>query len=140
MASLPIRAAIWPACEPGTRMANPRGRGVTQNLTRIGLVVSPRRGLGKWLGRCALVIAGLLVGCAGTYLYENQRADRLQQQATAAHDQQALQEQLEQSRQKLRMSESRGQELEREIATLIQKLRESQEELTFFRKARDGKH
>ncbi|MEP7297314.1 MAG: hypothetical protein ABI702_14090 [Burkholderiales bacterium] len=120
-------------------MANPRGRGVTQNLTRIGLVVSPRRGVGKWLARAALALVCLATGAAATHFYESRQADRLQQQAEAAHDQQQLQQQLEQTRLALRMSEGRGQELEREIATLIQKLRECQEELTFFRKARDGK-
>ena len=139
MASLPIRGAIWPVCEPQSRMANPRGRGVTQNLTRIGLVVSPRRGLGKWLARAALALICLAIGAAASHFYESRQADRLQQQAAAEHDQQQLQQQLDQSRLALRMSEARGQELEHEIATLIQKLRECQEELTFFRKARDGK-
>jgi len=40
----------------------------------------------------------------------------------------------------LRVSEARSQELERQIDALNQRLRECQEELTFFRKARDGKH
>ena len=45
----------------------------------------------------------------------------------------------EQSHLLLRVSEARSQELERQIGALNQGLRECQEEVTFFRKARDGK-
>jgi hypothetical protein len=40
----------------------------------------------------------------------------------------------------LRLADARGQELEHQIDALNQRLRESTEELTFFRKAREGKH
>jgi flagellar biosynthesis chaperone FliJ len=38
-----------------------------------------------------------------------------------------------------RLSEARSHELERQIDTLNQRLTESQDELAFFRKAREGK-
>jgi len=46
---------------------------------------------------------------------------------------------LEQSRLALRMAEARGQELERQIDALNQRLRESNEQLAFLRTARDGR-
>jgi hypothetical protein len=39
----------------------------------------------------------------------------------------------------LRLADARSHELERQIDALNQKLTESQDELTFFRKAREGK-
>ena len=39
----------------------------------------------------------------------------------------------------LRIADARSQELEKQIDELNQKLTESQDELTFFRKAREGK-
>jgi hypothetical protein len=39
----------------------------------------------------------------------------------------------------LRVADARGEELEKQIDALNQKLTESQDELTFFRKAREGK-
>ncbi len=50
-----------------------------------------------------------------------------------------LRQQLDQARMGLRVAEARGQELEKQIDALNQKLTESQDELTFFRKAREGK-
>jgi hypothetical protein len=50
-----------------------------------------------------------------------------------------LRQQLEQARMGLRVADARSQELEKQIDALNQKLTESQDELTFFRKAREGK-
>ena len=47
-------------------------------------------------------------------------------------------QQLEQARLGCGVAEARSQELERQIDALNQKLTESQDELTFFRKAREG--
>ena len=113
---------------------------LSQNLTRRGLVLSLHGGCRNWLGSCALTVAGLLLGAAGSYFYWNPQLGNVQQEATAAQDQRQLQQQLEQNRQTLRVSEAHSQELERQIATLIQQLRECQEDLTFFRKTRDSKH
>lgn len=45
----------------------------------------------------------------------------------------------EQARLALRVAEARAQELERQVDALNQRLREATEELTFFRKAREGR-
>ena len=121
-------------------MPNPLGRGATRNLTRIGLVLSHRRASAEWLRRAALLVGGLALGALAGYQYADQQPGRLQQQAATVLEQQQLQQRLEQGQLTLRVSESRGQELERQIAALVQQLRECREELSFFRKARDGKH
>jgi len=48
-------------------------------------------------------------------------------------------QELEQSRLALRMAEARGQELERQVDALNQRLRESNEQLAFLRTAREGR-
>jgi len=127
----------------------PNLRGATHRLTRIGLVLSHRRGNVEWVTRLALLMAGLLIGAGAGFLaidWLHERAPSAtalqtqQQVIVQQQQQQQLQQQLEQSRQTVRLSEARSVELERQIATLVQQLRESQEELTFFRKAREGKH
>jgi uncharacterized protein HemX len=140
MASLPIRAATWLAFEAARGMPTPLGRGATHKLTRLGLVLSHPSARRAWLARGVLLLAGLATGAAGGYFYADEHLGAAQQQAVAAQDQQRLRQQLEQSQLNLRVTEARSQELERQIAALVQQLRESQEELTFFRKARDGKH
>ena len=50
-----------------------------------------------------------------------------------------LRQQLEQARMGLRVADARSDGLEKQIDALNQKLTESQDELTFFRKAREGK-
>jgi hypothetical protein len=57
--------------------------------------------------------------------------------ATETHD---LHDRLEQALLAQRLSDARSGELERQIDDLNQRLRASQEELTFFRQARPGKH
>jgi septal ring factor EnvC (AmiA/AmiB activator) len=118
-------------------MVNRLGRRATHELTRIGLVLSHRRARREWFGRAVLLLAGALAGAGGGYVTWGQPLGSLREQAALVKDQKQLQQQVEQSQQALRVSEARGQELERQIASLIQQLRESQEELTFFRKAGD---
>ena len=110
------------------------------DLARIKLVLSQGRGGRGWLVWCALVIAALLGGAGGSELYWRERVGALQQQATAMKDQPQLSQALEQSRLQLRVSDARSEELERQIGTLNRQLRECQEEVTFFRKAGNGKH
>ena len=59
--------------------------------------------------------------------------------AAAPDTSKALEKRLEQARLTLSISEARGQELERQVDALNQRLREAQDELTFFRKTREGK-
>jgi uncharacterized protein HemX len=112
----------------------------SRDLARARLVLSPggtRRG---WVARCAWLIAALLVGAATSHFYWSQRIGPLRQQAVALQDLLQREQALEQSRLALRMSEARSRELERQIDALNQQLRESQQEVAFLRKAREGKH
>ena len=116
-------------------------RAVTRDLTRLGLVLTPGVVRGRWVARCALVVLGVLAGAAAIRVYDETQASRTAPLSVAApaNDAAPLKQQLEQSQLTLRVAESRSQELERQIATLVQQLRESQEELTFFKKTRDSK-
>jgi uncharacterized protein HemX len=120
-------------------MSNRLWRAAPNNLARIRLVLSPGRARRGWVAWCALVIAAALAGAAGSHFYWSERLGPLQQQAVALKDLPHLQQVLEQSRLQMRVSEARSQELERQIDALNQRLRECQEEVTFFRKAREGR-
>ena len=111
----------------------------TQDLTHVGLVLSARRARGSWLGRSTLAAAGVLAGAGVGYGVWGQPAQPAHQLAAAAQDRTRLEQQLGQLGLTMRVSEARSQELEHQIDTLIQRLRECQEELTFSRKARDSK-
>lgn len=110
-----------------------------KNLARIRLVLEPGRVRRGWIIWCALIIAAVLAGAAGSHFYWSQQLGQLQQQVVALNDLQQLQQALEQSRLQLRVSDARSQELERQIDALNQRLRECQEEVAFFRKTREGK-
>ncbi|MEW6706312.1 MAG: hypothetical protein AB1430_15815 [Pseudomonadota bacterium] len=114
------------------------GRTATHQLTHAGLVLSPQRRRRRWFAALAL-LAGLAAAAAGGFAAGRLQPHDVQRLGSALQDNQALQHGLEQTRLTLRMSEARSQELERQIDTLNQRLRECQEELTFFRKAREGK-
>ena len=117
-------------------------RAVTRDLTRLGFVLTPGVVRGRWVARCALVVLGVLAGAAAIRVYDDTRLARTAPLSVAAPATDAaapLKQQLEQSQLTLRVAESRSQEQERQIATLVQQLRESQEELTFFKKTRDSK-
>jgi uncharacterized protein HemX len=120
-------------------MSTPFWRAASNNLARSRLVLSPghtRRGGLVW---CGLVIAALLIGAAGSYVYWREQLLPLQAQAAALQDLPQLQHALEQSRLQMRVSEARSAELERQIDALNQRLRESQDDLAFYRKAHDSK-
>jgi uncharacterized protein HemX len=110
------------------------------NLARARLVLSNGRGRRGWVVRCALLVAAFVAGAALSHLYWQQRLGPLQRQAQALADLPQLRQGLEQSRLLQRVSDGRSQELERQVDALNQRLRKCQEELTFFRKAHDGKH
>lgn len=128
-------------------------RGATRDLTRLGLVLSHGRGPGRWIARAALVLIGVLIGVAGSQWVTRQGLGELVPAPSALQATQQLQAQqqrdqlqreqlqrFEQSELNLHLAESRGHELERQLAGLIQQLRECNEELSFFRKNRDTKH
>ncbi len=114
-------------------------RAASTDLARVRLVLASGRAGRGWIAAGALLVAAL-AGAAGSHFYWSQRLGPLQQQAVALKDLQQLQQSLEQLRLRLRVSEANSQELERQIDSLNQRLRECQEEVTFVRKTRDGKH
>jgi hypothetical protein len=115
----------------------------SQRITRVALVPAPGRStLGRRIGiALALSILGL-----GTALWRHGDAlpsaaspgPHPSQQAPAPLD--ALQQRVTRAELALSLAETRGHELERQIDALNQRLREAQDELTFFRKAGERKH
>ncbi len=116
------------------------GRTATQDLTHVGLVLAPRRAPGRWFAHCTLLVGALATGAGIGYAGRGQVPPVVLQPVVPASETLALREQLEQTRLAQRLGDARSQELERQIDALNQRLRESQEELTFFRQARTGKH
>jgi len=116
------------------------GFGRAADLTRVGLTLAPRPQRGRWIVLVvALVAAAFLGGAAlGELLHVKAPPVVVRAPAQSAELPQ-LRQQLEQARMELRVAEARGQELERQIDVLNQKLTESQDELTFIRKAREGR-
>ena len=116
-----------------------RGRKATRQLTHGALVLSARPVRSGALVRLLALAAALAVGAGAATLYWRGALQDAHQLAATLHDNQGLAQALEQARLSLRLSQARGQELERQIDALNQRLHEAQEELTFFRKARDAK-
>jgi hypothetical protein len=117
------------------------GHQATRDLTRVGLTLAPRRRSGRGaLVAMVLVAASFAAGLATTELLR-ERAPEVVVRVPAAPTAELVQlrQQLEQARMGLRIADARSQELEKQIDALNQKLTESQDELTFFRKAREGK-
>ena len=116
------------------------GRHATRELTRVGLVLAPRRHSGRWLVRWAML--ALVLGAAAG-LGWIAHAELSPQAAPVAlgpsPEVMKLRRDSEQARLSLRVAEARAQELERQVDALNQRLREATEELTFFRKAREGR-
>ena len=115
-------------------------RFATRDLTRVGLAVMPQRRRGRWLVMPALVVVALAAGLGGGWELRDRAAPPVRQAVEGAAELPALRQQLEQSRLAARLSQARSQELERQIDALNRQLTASQDELTFFRKAREGKH
>ncbi|HEV7576483.1 MAG TPA: hypothetical protein VGO85_10600 [Caldimonas sp.] len=117
------------------------GRRVTRDLTRVGLTLAPQRGAGRRIVVAVLLVAGALVAgfAAAELLRDAAPAVVARAPAGPSAELVQLRQQLEQARMGLRLADARSHELERQIDALNQKLTESQDELTFFRKAREGK-
>jgi hypothetical protein len=125
-------------------MPNGFGRGGTHDLTRVGLTLAPRPRSGRRVVlACVLVVLVAAAFAGGATLGELWRAPAppvvARTPAAPSAELQQLRQQLEQTRLGLRVAEARGQELERQVDALNQKLTESQDELTFVRKAREGR-
>ena len=112
------------------------GRTASQQLSHVGLVVAPRRRAGRrWIG-AGVVAAALASGVGAGYLW---RESAILPPAASPVEVRALRDEVEQGRMALRLAQARSAELEHQIDTLNQQLAESQEQLTFFRKSREGK-
>lgn len=114
-------------------------RATPGDLSRSPLVVAQARAPRAWIGWSALVLVALVAGAAASHLYWVRQAGGSLLQAAALADLQEIRQGLEQSRLQLRVAAARGQELERQVDALNQQLRECQQEVTFFRKARSDK-
>ena len=116
------------------------GRHATRELTRVGLVLAPRRGSGRWLVRWALLAMVLGAGAGLGYAAHGELpATVLPAPAGPSPELLKLRREGEQARLALRLAEARSEELERQVDALNERLRASTEELTFFRKAREGR-
>ena len=116
-----------------------------RELTRIRLVLSPRRNHGGWFAFSTLLVGTILITATTRFVpgaelpFGVPTAVAPPLAAAAPDTSKQLEKRLEQARLTLSVSEARGQELERQIDALNQRLRETQDELTFFRKTREGK-
>ena len=118
-------------------MPIPSVRATPNPLTRIRLVLSPGAARRGWVGWGAVVAAALLAGAAAGRFFWSDGPAALPDPGPALQQLKTLQHALEQSRLQLRASDARSHELERQIDAFNQRLRECQEELTFFRNARE---
>ena len=122
-------------------MANGLARTATHDLTRIGLTLAPPpRRLRRFFAIVLLIGVAFAAGF-GVHELLREPPPPIVVRTPAAPTAELVQvrQQLEQARLGLRVAEARGQELERQVDALNQKLNESQDELTFFRKAREGR-
>ena len=124
---------------PGFDMAIPFRAGRTLQLTHAGLVLSRRKrptthlAIGVLSG---IVVAGLLVG--GFLLFAPESAN-VRELAEARSELRTLHKALEDSTLRSRMSEARANELERQVDGLNERIRALEDEVTFFRKAQEGR-
>jgi uncharacterized protein HemX len=114
-------------------------RSASQALSHVGLVVAPRRRGGGRLLALAAVLVSLVAGTGLGWFGRDRVMPPPPSAVVAVPDIAALRRELDQAQMRLRVSEARSQELERQVDALNQKLVASQDELTFFRKAREGR-
>ena len=117
------------------------GRSASRRLTQVTLEVMPRRAAVRRLAWPALVMTALVAGAAIGYVVRSQAPAIVPAQSVdMSPELRRSREQLDQATSALRLADARSQELERQVDGLNQRLRESNEELTFFRMAREGRH
>lgn len=117
----------------------------TRQLTRDTLVLAPLRVPGAW--RRPLLLAALMASVLAASQvhrsalpgFETEPVRGVAADPRPAQHQHQHQQMLDQARMALAMAQARGLELERQVDTLNQRLRETQEALAFFRKTRDPK-
>lgn len=115
-------------------------RSPDRGIARVALELTPRAPHARWrtgllLALCVLALVVYVFAPVGATLPWGPAPATTPQ----TPDTTALEQALEQTRMQLRLSEARSRELEHQIDALNQRVRESQEQLTFFRSARNGK-
>jgi hypothetical protein len=117
------------------------GRKASRDLARVGLTLAPRPRSGRRLLALALLAIAAFAAGFGSAELLREPAPAVVVRAPAGPSAELVQlrQQLEQERMAARVADARSHELERQIDSLNQKLTESQDELSFFRKAREGK-
>lgn len=117
-------------------MVKRMSRGATHALTHVDLVLAPPVGRRWWL-TLLLMLAALAIGAAGSFAWwQVQPVDHSALRALT-EQQHALQQQLDDAKLALRVAQGKAEGLERTIDALNRQLGECQEQLTFFRKARE---
>ena len=135
-------------------LSTPAVRAPRGDLSRGRLVLSlggGRRGRIGGIVRAVLVVAafgagvgvsqlcGLVQGLVHRPMHAKEPLAAPPGQAPGSTDPAPPSPALDQARLELRLAAAHGQELERQVDTLNQRLREAQEALTFFRKTRDAR-
>jgi septal ring factor EnvC (AmiA/AmiB activator) len=117
------------------------GRTPTRDLTHVAITLGRQRWRGRWLLVPMLVALALAFGAGVGYLLHERLAPVVVALPVAPSPElPQLRRQLAEAQMGLQLSDARSHELERQIDALNQKLSEAQEQLTFVRKAREGRH
>lgn len=120
--------------------ARAASRHAAQALTAGQWVLRPQRGPGRrWAGRLLTVALCLAAGVAGGYALARFSPGATADLDAALAKQHTLQQQVDKAALDARMSAARTKALEQQIDDLSHQLADSQEQLTFFRKAQAGK-
>jgi uncharacterized protein HemX len=113
----------------------------TRDLTHVAITLARQRRRGRWLLGPVLVAFALALGAGiGYAVHERVAAVVVAPPAAASPELPQLRQRLAEAQMGLQLSDARSHELERQIDALNQKLSEAQEQLTFVRKAREGRH
>ncbi len=123
----------------GRGIAMRRGFFAPTDFTHARLVLAAPRGLRQRVLIGLAMVAAFAGGAAVAHFRDPLRVVLPAAPAAESAELPKLRQAVEQSQLQLRVAEARGHELERQIDALNQQLRAAQEELTFFRKARDTK-
>ena len=116
------------------------GRAATRDLTRVGLTLAPKRASApRWMAALLLAAVSFAAGLGAGELLRERTAPVVVRAPAPSAELGPLRQQLEQARLGLRVADARSQELERQIDALNQQISAAQDELTFFRKAREGR-
>ena len=109
-------------------------RAALRRFRAVDCVIAPRP---RPLRQAALLLAAAAAVAAAAWLHGWRTAQGGLDPGSTADPAAALRQQLGEVDAQLKMEQSRGQELERQIDALNKRLVEAQEQITFLRRARD---